>query len=59
MSYREQTNQLISGYKMLKHRILKNHCACVWILTDVDFTDDGERRVGGEGLYWLLFFIAE
>lgn len=35
---------------------LKNHCACVWILTDVDFTDDGEGRVGGEGLYWLLLF---
>lgn len=60
MSYQEQTNQLISGYDILYYRLKKkNHCACVWILTDVDFTDDGDGRVGAEGLYWLLPFLLD
>lgn len=60
MSYQEETQQLISGDNILNYRLKKNHCACVWILSDVDFTDDGDGRVRGGGLYWLLpFFFAE
>lgn len=51
MSYQEETKQLISGDNILIYRLKKkNHCACVWILSDVDFTDDGKGRVGGGGL---------
>lgn len=40
MSYKEETGQLISGDDKLYYRQYY-HCACVWILSDVDFTDAG------------------
>lgn len=61
MSYQEETKQVISGDNILNYRLKKNHCACVWILSDVDFTDEGGRGgrggAGGGGLYWLLPFF--
>lgn len=55
MSYQEHK----SADQWLQKRIYslkKNHCACVWIFTDVDFTDYGDGSVGAEGLCWLLPF---
>lgn len=58
MSYQEETKQVISGDNILNYRLKKNHCACVWILSDVDFTDEGGGGgAGGGGLYWLLPFF--
>lgn len=49
----KKKQELISGDNILNFRKI-NHCACVWILSDVVFTDrDG---VSGGGLYWLTGF---
>lgn len=42
MSYQEETNSLLVATIYFTTDLKKKHCACVWILSDVDYTDAGD-----------------